>query len=153
MEKMIRGEADMKAFGAKLGALLRGGEVIELVGDVGAGKTTLTKGVADGLRIDEGIQSPSFTISRMYNTPCGLRLAHYDFYRLHDAGIMADELHETVNDPETVTIIEWAEIIVGVLPDDRLTITISGVTGDEHARKIVVKASGEKSQAIVKDLT
>ena len=139
----------MKAFGAQLGALLRGGEVIELVGDVGAGKTTLTKGIADGMRIDEDVQSPSFTISRVYDAPSGLRMAHYDFYRLRDAGIMADELRETVNDPETVTIIEWAEIITGVLPDDRLTITIAGTASDEHTRNVMVKAGGKTSQAIV----
>lgn len=142
----------MKALGTRLGALLRGGEVIELVGDVGAGKTTLTKGIADGMRIDEGIQSPSFTISRMYNAPSGVQLAHYDFYRLQDAGIMADELHETLHDPETVTIIEWAEIIAGILPDDRLTITISNVAGDEHARQVVMKAGGEKSTRLIGQL-
>ena len=142
----------MKALGVRLGALLRGGEVIELVGDVGAGKTTLTKGIADGMRIDEGIQSPSFTISRMYNAPSGVQLAHYDFYRLQDAGIMADELHETLHDPETVTIIEWAEIIAGILPDDRLTITISNVAGDEHARQVVMKAGGEKSTRLIGQL-
>ena len=142
----------MKAFGARLGALLRGGEVIELVGDVGAGKTTLTKGVADGMRIDEDVQSPSFTISRVYDAPNGLRLAHYDFYRLHDAGIMADELHETMSDPETVTIIEWAEIIAGVLPDDRLTIAITGTASDEHARQMTLRAGGKVSQAVVERL-
>lgn len=142
----------MKAFGARLGALLQGGEVIELVGDVGAGKTTLTKGIADGMRIDEDIQSPSFTISRVYDAPNGLRLAHYDFYRLHDAGIMADELHETVNDPEAITIIEWAEVVAGVLPDDRLTIVITGTANDEHARKVAVKAGGKTSRAIVERL-
>jgi tRNA threonylcarbamoyladenosine biosynthesis protein TsaE len=152
MDVAIRGEADMKAFGAKLGAALRGGEVIELVGDVGAGKTTLTKGIASGLNIDEDIQSPSFTISRAYDAPNGLHLAHYDFYRLHDAGIMADELHETLHDSATVTIIEWAEIIAGVLPQDRLTITIANSAGDEHARIVHIVAGGKKSAALVKGL-
>ena len=152
MIKEIHDEADMKAFGAQLGALLRGGEVIELVGDVGAGKTTLTKGIADGLRIDEGIQSPSFTISRVYAAPSGVQLAHYDFYRLHDAGIMADELHETIHDPRTTTIIEWAEIISGVLPDDRLTISITGDASDEHARHVALKAGGEKSRVLMEKL-
>lgn len=152
MQKNVHGEVDMKTFGAKLGALLRGGEVLELVGDVGAGKTTLVKGIAEGLRIDEDIQSPSFTISRVYDTPSGLRLAHYDFYRLHDAGIMADELHETLYDPKTVTIIEWAEIVAGVLPTDRLTIAIQGIAADEHARHVELKAGGELSRSLVRGL-
>lgn len=152
MIKETHGEADMKAFGSQLGALLRGGEVIELVGDVGAGKTTLTKGIADGMRIDEDIQSPSFTINRVYDAPSGVRLAHYDFYRLHDAGIMADELHETIHDPRTTTVIEWAEIIAGVLPDDRLTITIYSTAGDEHARRVEIAAGGDKSGRLLEKL-
>src|SRR6266566_208876 len=106
----VNSEFEMRAFGTKLGALLKGGEVIELVGDVGAGKTALTKGIATGMGIDEDVQSPTFTISRVYDAPNNLHLVHYDFYRLHDAGIMADELDETVSDASTVTVIEWAEI-------------------------------------------
>ncbi len=146
----VNGEAEMKTFGARLGALLRGGEIIELIGDVGAGKTTLTKGIASGLGVDEDVQSPSFTISRVYDTPKGIQLAHYDFYRLQDAGIMADELHETVHSPDTVTIIEWAAIVEGVLPADRLSVHITSIS--EHGRKVVLKAGGEKSQALLEML-
>jgi tRNA threonylcarbamoyladenosine biosynthesis protein TsaE len=146
----VKSEADMKAFGAKLGALLRGGESIELLGDVGAGKTTLTKGIALGMNVDEDVQSPSFTISRVYDTPSGIQLAHYDFYRLQDAGIMADELHETVHTSSTVTIVEWAEIVGGVLPQDRLRVHITSPS--EYSRHITIEASGENSQRIVKEL-
>lgn len=148
----VHSEADMKALGATLGALLRGGEVIELVGDVGAGKTTLTKGIAQGMSIDEDVQSPSFTISRVYDAPNGLTLAHYDFYRLGDAGIMANELHETVHDKNTVTIIEWAEIISGVLPKDHLKIIISSSADDEQSRRVVFDASGDRASALLKEL-
>lgn len=143
----VRSEAEMKTFGQQLGNLLRGGEVIELVGDVGAGKTTLTKGIATGLGIDEDVQSPTFTISRVYDTSSGLHLSHYDFYRLHDAGIMADELHEAVGDPQGITIIEWAKIVSGVLPDDRLTIHL--VSPSESTRQIEIIANGEKSHALL----
>ena len=114
---------ETKSLGEHLGRLLRGGETIELVGDVGAGKTTFTKGLAIGLGIDEAIQSPSFTISRVYDARDGLVLSHYDFYRLADAGIMNDELRETLGDPETVTVIEWADIVEGVLPTERLRLS------------------------------
>lgn len=140
----------MKRLGESLGRLLRGGEVIELVGDVGAGKTTLVKGIAKGMAVDEDVQSPSFTISRVYETPDKIHLAHYDFYRLHNAGIMADELHEAVRDPSMVTIIEWAEIVGGVLPEDRLTISITSPT--ETARHLVVKAGGDKSKKLLETL-
>jgi tRNA threonylcarbamoyladenosine biosynthesis protein TsaE len=96
----------MQDFGARLGAKLSGGEVIELVGDIGAGKTTFTKGLARGLGVSDDVQSPTFTISRIYETPSGIRLAHYDFYRLQDAGVMQMELAESVCDPHTITVIE-----------------------------------------------
>ena len=137
----------MKALGVRIGALLKGGETIELVGDVGAGKTTLVKGIADGMGVDEDVQSPSFTISRVYDTPGDIRLAHYDFYRLNDPGIMADELHEAARDGRTVTIIEWAEIAKGVLPGDRLTIRIASPT--ETSRQLYVGAGGEKSKPLL----
>lgn len=136
MKKDLNSEAETKAFGEQIGRHLKGGEVIELVGDVGAGKTTLVKGIARGLAIDEDVQSPSFTISRVYDGRDGLQLAHYDFYRLADAGIMADELHETLRDPQTVTIIEWADIVDGVLPDHRLRITFSSPS--ESTRSLVL---------------
>lgn len=143
-------EEDMKQFGARLGALLVGGENIELVGDVGAGKTTLTKGIARGMGVNEDVQSPSYTISRVYDTPKHIQLAHYDFYRLHDAGIMADELSETLHDPMMVTIIEWANIVQEVLPEDYLTITLTSPT--ETTRLIGLQASGARSRALVGQL-
>lgn len=124
----ITSEDEMKAFGARLGASLKGGEVIQLVGDIGAGKTTLVKGIAQGMGIEEAVQSPSFTISRVYDGPSGIRLAHYDFYRLSEPGIMANELDEDIHDPKTVTIIEWADIVEGVLPVGHKTITITSPT-------------------------
>jgi tRNA threonylcarbamoyladenosine biosynthesis protein TsaE len=146
----IKGEGEMRAFGVKLGAFLRGGEVIELVGDVGAGKTSLTKGIAAGLGVDEDVQSPSFTISRVYETPQHLYLAHYDFYRLHDAGVMANELKEAVGDPHNITVVEWADIVKGVLPADRLSVHITPTA--EHERRLEIKAGGEISQGILRKL-
>jgi tRNA threonylcarbamoyladenosine biosynthesis protein TsaE len=146
----VTSEDEMKQWGAKLGALLVGGEIIELIGDVGAGKTTLTKGIATGMQIDETVQSPSFTISRVYEAPSGVRLAHYDFYRLQDAGIMADELHETLHDEKTVTIIEWAGIVDGVLPSDHIKLSISALT--EADRRVEVAAGGARSQALIERL-
>lgn len=137
----VKSEAETQELAKKLGASLRGGEIIELVGDVGAGKTSFTKGLARGLKIDEDVQSPSFTISRVYEARDGLRLAHYDFYRLADAGIMKDELAETLQDPETITVIEWADIVEGVLPTDRLTIQFESPT--ETSRELTLTGSEE----------
>lgn len=130
----------MLTFGEKLGRLVRGGLTIELVGDVGAGKTTFTKGLAKGLLVEDDVQSPSFTISRVYEARDGLELAHYDFYRLADAGIMKDELAETMQDPQTITVIEWADIVEGILPEDRLTIHFASPT--EETRTLTL--TGDK---------
>ena len=132
MIQEVKSEAETRAFGELIGSRLKGGELIVLVGDVGAGKTTFTKGLAKGLLIDEDIQSPSFTISRNYEARDGIVLAHYDFYRLNDAGIMANELHESIHDPAMVTIIEWADIVEGVLSEDRMTIVFEPKSENER---------------------
>lgn len=138
MEKEVISESAMRALGQAIGKQLRGGEVIELIGDVGAGKTTLTKGIAIGLGVDEDVQSPSFTINRTYQTArLDLLLAHYDFYRLHDPGIMASELGEVVNDKGVVTVVEWAEIVNDVLPDGHVRVTI--IPTSETARRVVIE--------------
>jgi tRNA threonylcarbamoyladenosine biosynthesis protein TsaE len=150
MNIAINSEAEMSAFGVRLGSILTGGEVLELVGDVGAGKTTLTKGIALGLGVDEDVQSPSFTISCIYEGRDDLHVAHYDFYRLQDAGIMGNELAETIHDPNTVTILEWGGIVDGILPVDRMTITI--VSPSETSRGLSLSTGGLSSQAIMEQL-
>jgi len=130
----VENEMATRQLAQKLGRLLRGGEIIELVGDVGAGKTTFVKGMALGLDIDEDVQSPSFTISSIYDARDGLRLAHYDFYRLAEAGIMSEDLAENMHDPTTITVIEWADIVEGILPENRLTINFE--TPTEQTRRL-----------------
>jgi len=146
----VKDATEMHAFGKRIAGLLRGGEVLELVGDVGAGKTTLTRGIAEGLDVDDAIQSPSFTISMTYPARDNLTLAHYDFYRLNDPGIMKQELHEAAHDLKTITVIEWGGIVAGVLPTDRLTLSI--VPPTETTRRIIVEAHGPKSQRVEKAL-
>ena len=143
----IPSEDKMKEFGAKLGTSLCGGEIIELIGDVGAGKTTLAKGIAVGLGVSDNVSSPSFTISRVYNARDDLKLAHYDFYRLDDAGIMKDELAETMSDPKVVTIIEWAGAVAGILPTDRLSIKMTAINEDSRTLEII--SGGENSKHIL----
>ena len=139
MSKMIievKSEQETKDLATKIGSLLKGGEVFELVGDVGAGKTTFVKGLARGLNIEDDIQSPSYTISRLYDARDGLQLVHYDFYRLTEAGIMANEVAEMVRDEQTITVIEWADIIEGILPENRYTIRLESPS--ENVRLITL---------------
>ena len=98
--------------------------VIELIGDVGTGKTTFTRGFAEGLGIKEPITSPSFTISKSYPLPEGSHLIHYDFYRLSDPGLMLDDLAENLKNPKNIIVVEWGESIADILPSDRIKINI-----------------------------
>lgn len=122
---IIPNDESMRALGVKIGTALHGGEVFELIGDVGAGKTTFVKGLAAGLAIDDDVQSPSFTINRRYKGRDELILSHYDFYRLNDAGIMNMEVAESLSEPGTITVVEWGESIKDVLPSSRIVITIN----------------------------
>ena len=132
----------MKQLGEAIGRSVSGGEVLELVGDIGAGKTTLTKGIARALGINEPVQSPTFTISRVYDSPKGLRLAHYDFYRLGEAGIMGDEIREATDD-DSVVVVEWAGAVDDNLSKDRLVVKITTISEEE--RLVEFHPGGKKS--------
>ena len=114
-----------QALAEALGRALRGGEVIELISDVGGGKTAFTKGLARGLQIGEVVQSPTFTISRLYQARDGLELHHFDFYRLQEPGVMAAELAESIAQSNVIVVTEWGDIVHDVLPQQHLRITIA----------------------------
>lgn len=117
---IIKSEAEMIDFGRAIGQNLHAPAVIELIGDVGTGKTTFTRGLAEGLGIKEPITSPSFTICKSYPG-----LNHYDFYRLPDPGLMQNDLAESIADKNTVTVVEWAESVKNLLPESRKTFLIT----------------------------
>lgn len=108
--------------GERLGKALKGGEVVELVSDLGGGKTTFVRGLARGANSKDKVASPTFTISKVYVTD-NFEIHHFDFYRLNEAGIVADEVAEVVGDPKVVLVVEWADVVQHVLPEKRLTIT------------------------------
>lgn len=124
----VNSETEMLEFGRQIAKQLTLPAVIELVGDVGVGKTTFTRGLAEGLGISEPITSPSFTISKRYGLPLSNlngELVHYDFYRLNDPGIMRDELADTLTLPDTLTVIEWGNEVSNLLPESRIRLDIS----------------------------
>lgn len=151
MEIQVASVTELQDFGARLGALLKGGESIELVGDVGAGKTTLVKAIARGMGVADNVSSPSYTLSQTYDASHGLRLAHYDFYRLDDPGILAQELTEVLKDDKIVVAIEWADIVTGVLPVDHIRIHIVPIS--DHGRRLSLKAGGDVSRRLLESLT
>lgn len=120
----INSEQEMLNCGREFAKKIKFPMVIELIGDVGAGKTTFTRGLAEGLGVKEPITSPSFTISKSYALPNNKQLVHYDFYRLPDPGLMLDDLNESINDDNTLTIIEWSGAATDILPNNRVIIKI-----------------------------
>lgn len=133
---IIQTSSDMEDLGQKMGALLKGGEVIELIGDIGAGKTTFVHGLAKGLGVTDNVTSPSFTINCNYPGRDNLMLRHYDFYRLNDPGIMSMEIAEAVNDQQAIIVIEWGDSIRNVLPDQHITINIAYLA--ESGRQVTI---------------
>ncbi|MBQ2695418.1 tRNA (adenosine(37)-N6)-threonylcarbamoyltransferase complex ATPase subunit type 1 TsaE [Candidatus Saccharibacteria bacterium] len=101
-----------------------GATIVELIGDVGAGKTTFVRGLAEGLGATTPVTSPSFTISKSYPLPNNRNLVHYDFYRLPDVGLMAEDLSESLSDPNNIVVVEWGASVNNLLPDHRIVINI-----------------------------
>lgn len=106
--------------------------MIELVSDLGGGKTTFVRGLARGAGSEDRVASPTFTVSKEYAAKA-FTIHHFDFYRLQEAGIVADELAEVAGDTHDVVVVEWADVVHHVLPAKRLTITIKQLpTGDRE---------------------
>lgn len=101
------------------------------------------RGLAKGAGSNDQVASPTFTISKVYHCPGDIRINHFDFYRLNDPGLMRAELGESVSDPTSVTIVEWADIVTDVLPLDKVIIEIT--TTGEDQRLISVRATGTQS--------
>lgn len=127
-----------------LGHLLNAGDIICLTGDLGTGKTHITKAIAKGLNISDIITSPTFTIVNEYDSG-RLKMNHFDVYRVNDP----DEIYAIGFDDyifsDAVSIIEWANYIEEILPDEFIHIHIvKDLTKGENYRKITVTAYGNR---------
>ena len=149
MEKVIKVNnlEETIALGNRLGLLLQPNMLLTLSGDLGAGKTTFTKGIGQGLGITKVINSPTFTILKQYQGR--LNLSHFDAYRLE--GQDDDLGFEEIFDSDDVCVVEWTNFIEDILPVDRLTIEIKKI--DENIREFVFKTNSEKYAQVVEALT
>ncbi len=141
----IINEDAMKSFGLNLGKILEPGQMVCLTGDLGAGKTTLTKSIALGLEIEDYVTSPSYTIVNEYEGR--LPLYHFDVYRINDVEEMYELGYEDYFFGEGVCVIEWAGIIEELLLEDRVWVEIYQGT-DFEKRSILIKANKDMIQKI-----
>ena len=144
MEKVIlTSEEATIAFGEKLGSYLQAGDLITMEGDLGAGKTTMTKGIGKALGVKRVINSPTFNILKGYTG--NIPLYHLDVYRLE--GVSQELGFEEYFDGDGVCVIEWAQFIEEDLPKERLEIVI---THQENGRIVSLNPIGERYEEIVK---
>ena len=129
----------------RLGALLSEGSLVILTGDLGAGKTTFTQGLAKGLGIEKRVISPTFTILRIYQGR--MPLYHIDAYRLE--GNDADLGFEEMMEDDGVCVIEWPDFLRDRLPEEYLEISIT--LEKDFSRVLSVNARGEKYEKILEE--
>jgi tRNA threonylcarbamoyladenosine biosynthesis protein TsaE len=138
-----------RELGRKLGKLLQPGDLLCLQGDLGAGKTTLTQGIAEGWGSIDPVSSPTFVMVNLYRAQDGTPLYHMDAYRIESlpeaAQIGIDDMLA-----EGALILEWPERIEALLPEERIWMTLSHQ--NETEREIAIAASGERPEKILSDL-
>jgi tRNA threonylcarbamoyladenosine biosynthesis protein TsaE len=143
-----RSSAETLDLARRVGSLLRAGDVVALIGDLGAGKTVFAKGLALALGVAEDVVSPTFTLVREY-TGVRVPMVHVDVYRLdhlqelHDAGF--DELVGGT----AVTVVEWGDRVAALLPVDRLDVALAA--GDEDDDRVVTFEPSGRSWAARRD--
>lgn len=133
----LNNETETRRFGLDLGREAKPGDVLALTGDLGVGKTTLTKAIAEGLGITDMITSPTFTIVKEYRSG-RLPLYHFDVYRIGDPDEMYELGYEEYFYGDGVCVIEWADIIEDFLPENAIKIHIS-YSDDEKAREVTIE--------------
>lgn len=130
----ISSEAGTRELGLRIADAAEPGDIIALTGDLGTGKTALTKYIAEGLGIKEEINSPTFNIVKEYRSG-RLPLFHFDVYRLDGGDEFYDAGAEDYLNGKGVCVIEWADIVADVLPEDALVVNIR--YGEEDGARIV----------------
>jgi len=147
--KLVTHSAEQtQKLGTSIGELAEPGDIFLLVGNLGAGKTCLTQGIAWGLNIQEYTLSPSFVIMRELHGR--LPLYHMDFYRLENIAEISDLGLDDYLYGKGVCVIEWANRGLTVLPEDHLLITVDYIS--ENDRNFVLEAKGERYVKMIRQL-
>ena len=143
----INSPEQMRDLGRRLAKLLRAGDLVMLSGELGAGKTTLTRGLGEGLGVRGAVTSPTFVIARVHpSLGDGPPLVHVDAYRLSGGLDEMEDLDLDVSLPDSVIVVEWGEGKVEELTDERLQVVIHRAVGDttDEVRQVTVTGLGER---------
>jgi tRNA threonylcarbamoyladenosine biosynthesis protein TsaE len=142
-----RSAAESELLGEQIGSALESGSVVALIGELAAGKTTLTKGIARGIGVPGLVHSPTFTL--IHEHVGRLPVYHFDLYRLTSPAELEEIGYESYFYGEGISIIEWAEKAMRCLPPDHLEIRI---TAEDDGRTFEIKATGPRSSVILEKL-
>ncbi|MER5459325.1 tRNA (adenosine(37)-N6)-threonylcarbamoyltransferase complex ATPase subunit type 1 TsaE [Streptomyces sp. NPDC002668] len=143
----VESPEQMQELGRRLAKLLRPGDLVMLTGELGAGKTTLTRGLGEGLGVRGAVTSPTFVISRIHpSLTGGPALVHVDAYRLGGGLDEMEDLDLDVSLPESVVVVEWGDGKVEELTEDRLRVLIHRVVGDtdDDRREVTLTGFGAR---------
>ncbi|AOR32582.1 tRNA (adenosine(37)-N6)-threonylcarbamoyltransferase complex ATPase subunit type 1 TsaE [Streptomyces fodineus] len=143
----ITSPEQMRELGRRLAKLLRAGDLVMLSGELGAGKTTLTRGLGEGLGVRGAVTSPTFVIARVHpSLGGGPPLVHVDAYRLGGGLDEMEDLDLDVSLPDSVIVVEWGEGKVEELTEDRLQVVIHRAVGDttDEVRHVTLSGLGER---------
>lgn len=149
MQIQTNAEAQTRNLGERLSALLNGGEIIALIGELGSGKTVFVHGIAAGLGVQESVHSPSFTILNEYHGR--LILYHFDFYRLKSEEEVWNLGWQDYLNNSGIIVIEWADRFPKVLPEERLEIRFSPDRDNEQKRIMTFSPIGKRYTALLKN--
>ncbi|MEU6156834.1 tRNA (adenosine(37)-N6)-threonylcarbamoyltransferase complex ATPase subunit type 1 TsaE [Streptomyces sp. NPDC047130] len=153
LELTVSSAEEMLDLGRRLAGLLRAGDLVMLTGELGAGKTTLTRGLGEGLNVRGAVTSPTFVIARVHpSLGDGPPLVHVDAYRLGGGLDEMEDLDLDVSLPDSVIVVEWGEGKVEELTEERLQVLIARATGDtagadgtdDDVRRLTVTGLGDR---------
>ncbi len=147
VEITVTSPEQMRELGRRLAKVLRAGDLLMLSGELGAGKTTLTRGLGEGMGVRGAVTSPTFVIARVHpSLGDGPPLVHVDAYRLSGGLDEMEDLDLDVSLPDSVIVVEWGEGKVEELTDDRLQVRIHRAVGDttDEVRHVTLTGVGER---------
>lgn len=144
MEFQIRDPEQMHQLGLAIAKVLRAGDLLLLNGPLGAGKTTLTRGIGEGLGASGTVQSPTFVLARTHRTSVGPKLVHVDAYRLNSA-VELDDLD--IDFANSIVVVEWARDYIDGIAEHWLRVDINRDASDE-SRIVTIAGQGERWQGV-----